>query len=128
MRRLPPRSTRTDTLFPYTTLFRSSHFEEPCPYWEFEQTKRVTAALGINVAGGEQDCMPADWRRRTEGRLVDIIQPDVCNLGGLTRALRVARLVVAAGQPCTPHNANTSLVTDSTMHTLTTAPQAGQYL
>src|SRR3546814_6879551 len=24
--RLPPRSTRTDTLFPYTTLFRSSAF------------------------------------------------------------------------------------------------------
>src|SRR3546814_3283385 len=26
MRRLPPRSTRTDTLFPYTTLFRSSRY------------------------------------------------------------------------------------------------------
>src|SRR3546814_19982263 len=25
MRRLPPSSTRTDTLFPYTTLFRSRH-------------------------------------------------------------------------------------------------------
>src|SRR3546814_1546967 len=25
MIRLPPRSTRTDTLFPYTTLFRSQH-------------------------------------------------------------------------------------------------------
>src|SRR3546814_2268397 len=25
MRRRPPRSTRTDTLFPYTTLFRSIH-------------------------------------------------------------------------------------------------------
>src|SRR3546814_16747709 len=25
MTRLPPRSTRTDTLFPYTTLFRSEH-------------------------------------------------------------------------------------------------------
>src|SRR3546814_19456295 len=25
MRRRPPRSTRTDTLFPYTTLFRSRH-------------------------------------------------------------------------------------------------------
>src|SRR3546814_10398571 len=25
MIRLPPRSTRTDTLFPYTTLFRSGH-------------------------------------------------------------------------------------------------------
>src|SRR3546814_12873345 len=27
MIRLPPRSTRTDTLFPYTTLFRSADFE-----------------------------------------------------------------------------------------------------
>src|SRR3546814_8593518 len=28
MIRRPPRSTRTDTLFPYTTLFRSPDFEE----------------------------------------------------------------------------------------------------
>src|SRR3546814_12180845 len=28
MRRRPPRSTRTDTLFPYTTLFRSSAAEQ----------------------------------------------------------------------------------------------------
>src|SRR3546814_14145922 len=27
MRRLPPRSTRTDTLFPYTTLFRSNRLK-----------------------------------------------------------------------------------------------------
>src|SRR3546814_8704235 len=27
MIRLPPRSTRTDTLFPYTTLFRSDKFD-----------------------------------------------------------------------------------------------------
>src|SRR3546814_9527131 len=34
MIRLPPRSTRTDTLFPYTTLFRSAGFGEQlicCP-------------------------------------------------------------------------------------------------
>src|SRR3546814_4382425 len=29
MIRRPPRSTRTDTLFPYTTLFRSEHFALP---------------------------------------------------------------------------------------------------
>src|SRR3546814_17848822 len=29
MIRLPPRSTRTDTLFPYTTLFRSTGFVGP---------------------------------------------------------------------------------------------------
>src|SRR3546814_2021449 len=32
MIRLPPRSTRTDTLFPYTTLFRSRAIEPPAPY------------------------------------------------------------------------------------------------
>src|SRR3546814_2552612 len=31
MIRRPPRSTRTDTLFPYTTLFRSSPIE--WPFW-----------------------------------------------------------------------------------------------
>src|SRR3546814_13768218 len=30
MLRRPPRSTRTDTLFPYTTLFRSSTARGPC--------------------------------------------------------------------------------------------------
>src|SRR3546814_13048352 len=29
MIRRPPRSTRTDTLFPYTTLFRSQRFDRP---------------------------------------------------------------------------------------------------
>src|SRR3546814_7222214 len=31
MHRRPPRSTRTDTLFPYTTLFRSSAAAAPAP-------------------------------------------------------------------------------------------------
>src|SRR3546814_5892696 len=31
MRRRPPRSTRTDTLFPYTTLFRSTTAPPPRP-------------------------------------------------------------------------------------------------
>src|SRR3546814_21013350 len=31
MRRRPPRSTRTDTLFPYTTLFRSGGVERSQP-------------------------------------------------------------------------------------------------
>src|SRR3546814_3736326 len=31
MIRRPPRSTRTDTLFPYTTLFRSSKSAQPTP-------------------------------------------------------------------------------------------------
>lgn len=105
-----------------------SHFEEPCPYWEPEQTKRVTDALDIDVAGGEQDCMPGEWRRMIAGLVVDIIQPDVCYIGGLTSTLRVAKLGAEAGLPCTPHSANLSMVTIFTMHLLRSIPNAGKYL
>ncbi|SEE70450.1 L-alanine-DL-glutamate epimerase [Rhizobiales bacterium GAS188] len=105
-----------------------SHFEEPCPYWEIEQTKEVTDALSIDVAGGEQDCMIPVWRRIIETRAVDIIQPDVCYLGGLTRTLQVARMGAEAGLPCTPHSANLSMVTLFTMHLLGAIPNAGKYL
>ena len=56
-----------------------THFEEPCPDREIEETRRVTEALAIDVAGGEQDCMIATWRHIIEQRAVDIVQPDVCS-------------------------------------------------
>src|SRR3546814_1531907 len=37
MRRRPPRSTRTDTLFPYTTLFRSALRSQVYPEQEFHK-------------------------------------------------------------------------------------------
>ena len=108
--------------------FGISHYEEPCPYWELEQTKEVADALAIDVTGGEQDCWLPVWRRMIEMRAVDIIQPDVCYLGGIDRTLRVAELGRAAGLACTPHSANLSLVTLFTMHLLGAIPNAGKYL
>jgi L-alanine-DL-glutamate epimerase-like enolase superfamily enzyme len=105
-----------------------THFEEPCPYWELEQTKEVADALSIDVTGGEQDCELPLWRHMIEMRAVDIIQPDVMYLGGLSRTLRVAAMGAAAGLPCTPHSANLSLVTMCTMHLLGAIPNAGKYL
>ncbi len=104
------------------------HFEEPCPYWELEQTRAVTEALDMDVTGGEQDCEIPTWRRIIELRAVDVIQPDVCYLGGLTRALRVAKMGAEAGLPCTPHSANLSMVTLFTMHLLGAIENPGKYL
>ncbi|MFN3825583.1 MAG: mandelate racemase/muconate lactonizing enzyme family protein [Pseudorhodobacter sp.] len=105
-----------------------SHYEEPCPYWEFAQTREVTDALSIDVTGGEQDCMMANWRGMIEGRIVDVLQPDICYLGGISRTLRVAKMAEAAGLPITPHAANMSMVTVFTMHLLRAIPNAGKYL
>jgi len=57
------------------------HFEEPCPYWELEWTARVTKALSVPVAGGEQDNDLAQWRRMIRMPAVDIVQPDICYIG-----------------------------------------------
>ena len=68
------------------------------------------------------------WRHMIEMRAVDIIQPDVCYLGGIVRTLRVAQMGAAAGLPCTPHSANLAMVTLFTMHLLGAIPNAGKYL
>ena len=104
------------------------HFEEPVPYWELEQTKAVADALDVPVTGGEQDWDLATWRRMIEMRAVDVVQPDVMYMGGLTRTLEVARMAHEAGIPCTLHSANLSLVTVCAMHLLGAIPNAGKYL
>ena len=104
------------------------HFEEPCPYWEFAQTKQVADALSIDVTGGEQDCEFTAWETMIGMRAVDIVQPDVMYMGGMLRTLRVAKMAEAAGLPVTPHAANLSLVTMCTMHLLRAIPNAGKYL
>ena len=104
------------------------HFEEPCPYWELEWTRQVTEALEIDVTGGEQDCDLATWRRMVAMRAVNVLQPDICYLGGLTRTLKVADMALQAGLPCTPHAANLSLVTVFTLHLLGAIKSAGPYV
>ncbi len=104
------------------------HFEEPCPYWEFAQTREVTDALSLDVTGGEQDCEFTAWKTMIDGRVVDIVQPDVMYLGGISRTLQVCRMAEAAGLSVTPHSANLSLVTICTMHLLGAIPNPGKYL
>jgi L-alanine-DL-glutamate epimerase-like enolase superfamily enzyme len=104
------------------------HYEEPCLYWELEQTKEVADALDIAVTGGEQDCEIPTWRHMIDMRAVDVAQPDILYLGGMSRTLRVCKMAHAAGLPVTPHSANLGLVTLFTMHLLRAIEGAGKYL
>ncbi|MCB1407842.1 MAG: mandelate racemase/muconate lactonizing enzyme family protein [Rhodobacteraceae bacterium] len=105
-----------------------SHYEEPVPWWDLDATKAVREALDIDVTGGEQDHDLGTWRRMIAMRAVDVVQPDVMYLGGLSNTLAVARMAAESGLPCTPHAANLGLVTPCTMHLLRALPNAGKYL
>jgi len=104
------------------------HFEEPSPYWELESTAEVTRALDLDVTGGEQDCDLTIWRRMINMRAVNVVQPDVCYVGGICRTLRVVEMARAAGLPVTPHSANLSLVTVFTLHVMGAVANAGPYV
>jgi L-alanine-DL-glutamate epimerase-like enolase superfamily enzyme len=103
-------------------------FEEPCPYWELEWTAEVAAALKMHVAGGEQDNDLAQWRRMIRMNAVDILQPDLCYVGGFTRAWRVATMGQKAGKLVVPHSSHLSLVTLFALHLMTAIPNAGPFV
>src|SRR3546814_17975912 len=75
----PPISTRTDTLFPYTTLFRSPPGDDPCRGKLVEPPGAAPAGRQARRAGGA--ARAADFSRRTALRGV-VRRPDLPG-GGL---------------------------------------------
>src|SRR3546814_6188654 len=65
IRRRPPRSTRTDTLFPYTTLFRSY---EQATAWRAQRPQLTPGAVqpAVNPKGNEPDASGVDNVRSEE--------------------------------------------------------------
>src|SRR3546814_5266718 len=64
MIRRPPRSTRTDTLFPYTTLFRSRPLLHP------QQQDALRIAAGVLHARGDGSGDERDRPRSTRDRVL----------------------------------------------------------
>src|SRR3546814_4807766 len=101
MRRRPPRPTRTDTLFPYTTLFRSGRLEDRLDHalmgiaraqrriagQPVEQLHQLLAGLELVL-----DVAPL-------GRLVGKLGEEARALG-LAEACRAHELVARAGRSC----------------------------
>jgi L-alanine-DL-glutamate epimerase-like enolase superfamily enzyme len=103
-------------------------FEEPCPWWEMEWTREVSAVLKIPVSGGEQDNDMGQWRRMIKARAVDVIQPDPLYLGGIVRTLRAAKMGEKEGLLCVPHSANHGMVSIFALHLLGAIPNSYKYM
>lgn len=79
------------------------YFEEPCPFDDFYATKKVTEALNIPIALGEQEFSEARFQAMIRDRVADIVQPDLFYYGGLIRSIRVARMAELRDMPTTAH-------------------------
>src|SRR3546814_14729801 len=93
MIRRPPRSTRTDTLFPYTTLFRSwdrSQFPDGVRFEHRDALdavqQQLRAVKGTSILIYDQTCATEKRRRRKRGLMLDppkrvFINSLVCEIG-----------------------------------------------
>lgn len=77
--------------------------EEPVHPDNLEGYKRLKRVCGIPIAAGEQHHTIYDFKLLLESEAVDIVQPDVGHVGGITEWLRVWALARAYGIPVSPH-------------------------
>jgi L-alanine-DL-glutamate epimerase-like enolase superfamily enzyme len=79
------------------------YFEEPVFFDRFEDIKRVSDALTIPVANGEQDHSYSNYRWLLAHDGLDIVEPDIYYCGGMIRSMRVALMAHAVGKKCLTH-------------------------
>src|SRR3546814_1630124 len=100
MTRRPPRSTRTDTLFPYTTLFRSPHREALFEGFEIVlEAHELFAARGLVDAVHHRRFLRLERLRRRDVRRDHIILDQPHRIEPVADAnLRNPALLVAIGR------------------------------
>jgi L-alanine-DL-glutamate epimerase-like enolase superfamily enzyme len=107
--------------------YKYDFYEEPVPFDWYEETKQVTDALSIPIAGGEQEPSMRNFRWLIGNRALDIVQPDMFYFGGMIRSMKVARMGEALGMPCVPHISGSGLGYLYMMHFVSAVPNAGPF-
>src|SRR3546814_11505028 len=113
MIRRPPRSTRTDTLFPYTTLFRSAGGQHAAPAFDRlvrfavkRRRRRGNAPLGHGAVAGKGGGPAAVDDRHSLEQLVPVGDDP-----GLQRVVTLVDSLIAAPGPCSVGPARRTAVT-----------------
>ncbi|MEM6761902.1 MAG: mandelate racemase/muconate lactonizing enzyme family protein [Pseudomonadota bacterium] len=78
-------------------------FEEPVAPEDLDGYAELRQGLSVNIAGGEAEYTRWGWRPFLERRCVDIAQPEVCSLGGISEFQRVMALAEAHFTPVINH-------------------------
>jgi len=101
-----------NALAPYDPMF----FEEPIRPENFEAWGELKRALSCTLATGESLFSKFEFLRLLQVRGCDIIQPDVCVVGGLLEMRKIAALAEAHYVSIAPHNPMGPLATAVNVH------------
>ena len=97
-------------------------FEEPVAPEDYEGYKELKQKLKINIAGGEAEFTKYGWNQLIKNKCIDIAQPEVCGLGGITEYLKVSALVQSNFIPIINHVWGSAVSVAVNLHLLTAQP------
>ncbi|TNF20458.1 MAG: mandelate racemase/muconate lactonizing enzyme family protein, partial [Rhodobacteraceae bacterium] len=84
--------------------------------------RELRAGLKVNISGGEAEFSRWGWRALLESRGLDIAQPEVCALGGITEYLRVLALCHAHFTPVVNHVWGSAIAVATNLQLLAAMP------
>ena len=98
-------------------------FEEPVrPMRDRRAIARVGAAIGCDLAGGENEHTTLDFVDLLATGALTYLQPEITKIGGLTPARRIAALAEASNVALAPHNFRLGPALYSSIHWGFTSP------
>ena len=97
-------------------------FEEPVAPEDHAGYRELRAGLSVNISGGEAEFGRWGWRQILENRGLDIAQPEVCALGGISEYLRVLALCHAHFTPVINHVWGSAIAVTTNLHLLAAMP------
>lgn len=96
--------------------YEISWCEEPMKRDDLEGYAKLSRAVDIAIAGGEHRTTRHEFKEIITKRAMDIIQPDVGDVGGITEFKNVADMAQMWGVMCIPHSWSTALNTVASLH------------
>ena len=97
-------------------------FEEPVAPEDHDGYRELRAGLRVNISGGEAEFGRWGWRALLENRGLDIAQPEVCALGGISEYLRVLALCHAHFTPVVNHVWGSAIAVATNLQLLAAMP------
>lgn len=96
--------------------YRPFWFEEPTSQENVSEMKQVRDKVNIPIATGERLYTKFPFFELVKHEAVDILQPDICNAGGITELKKIAAIAEAQHVMMAPHNTNAAVGTIASMH------------
>jgi L-rhamnonate dehydratase len=110
---------RCNSFAPYNLTW----LEEPMHPDHLESYGRVSAAVSMPIAAGEEECTIRGFTNLIDIGKIDIVQIDVTRCG-LSQAMEIAAIAQRKGLRCATHNFTTDINTAASLHFLAAIPNA----